>query len=60
MGNVLTFNIRCESADDFSEVFGINIRCESADDFSEVFRRFTEAALVAENSFSFDPLLISH
>lgn len=38
MGNVLTFNIRCESADDFSEVF----------------RRFTEAALVAENSFSFD------
>ena len=37
-----------------------NIRCESANDFSEVFRRFTEAALVAENSFSFDPLLISH
>jgi hypothetical protein len=44
IGNVLTFNIRCESADDFSEVFG----------------RFTEAALVAENSFSFDPLLICH
>ena len=35
-----------------------NNRCESADDFSEVFGRFTEAALVAENSFSFDPLLI--
>ena len=40
MGNVLTFNIRCESADDFSEVFG----------------RFTEAAYMAENPFSFDPV----
>ena len=38
----------------------LNIRCESADDVAEVFRRFTEAALVAENSFSFDPLLICH
>ena len=35
-----------------------NIRCESADDFSELFGRFTEAALLAENSFSIYPEII--
>lgn len=32
----------------------LTIRYNSVDDVSEVFGRFTEAALVAENSFSFD------
>ena len=32
-----------------------NIRCESVDDVAEIVEKFTEAALVAENPFSFDP-----
>ena len=43
MGNRLTFDIRCESADNVAEVL----------------RRFIEAAYVAGNSFSFDPGIIS-
>ena len=42
MGNRLTFDIRCESADNVAEVLG----------------RFIEAAYVAGNSFSFDPGII--
>ena len=42
MGNRLTFDIRCESADEVAEIV----------------RKFTEAAFVAENPFSFDPEII--
>ena len=35
-----------------------NIRCESADEFGEVQWDFTEAANLAEDSFSFDPEII--
>ena len=42
MGNRLTYDISYESADNVAEVLG----------------RFTEAAFVAGNSFSFDPGII--
>ena len=32
-----------------------NIRCESDDNVTEIVEKFTEAAYIAENYFSFDP-----
>ena len=35
-----------------------NIRCESDDNVAEIMEKFTVAAYMAENPFSFDPEII--